>query len=323
MSNATIIFLLTLCIMILICIIVYQQFVFHNGTKAKIHEISSKLKELLDTDSDEKVTVFTDNKALIELATQINRMLEDRQKVKVEYRRAEMASKKMLSNISHDIKTPMTVILGYLEIMRLNGTQSNEMLQKVESTAQRVMGLITHFSFIPVSSAQFFTLAKLEAGDTDMPLERLNVNEACRENILDFYELLSQKDFQVELDIPDQALYANANKDALQRIMFNLISNAIRYGGDGKYLGMFLRADQAHIYIDIVDRGRGIEKEFADSVFDRLFMMEDSRNSAMQGNGLGLTIAKNLALQLGGDITLESHPHQKTVFTITLKKMAY
>ena len=60
-----------------------------------------------------------------------------------------MASKKMLSNISHDIKTPMTVILGYLEIMRLNGTQSNEMLQKVESTAQRVMGLIT----------QFFTLA--------------------------------------------------------------------------------------------------------------------------------------------------------------------
>lgn len=149
------------------------------------------------------------------------------------------------------------------------------------------------------------------------------MNEACRENILDFYELLSQKNFEVEINIPDHVLYANANKDALQRIMFNLISNAIRYGGDGKYLGMFLRADQAHIYIDIVDRGRGIEKEFADSVFDRLFMMEDSRNSAMQGNGLGLTIAKNLALQLGGDITLESHPHQKTVFTITLKKMVY
>ena len=312
MSNATIIFLLTLCIMILICIIVYQQFVFHNGTKAKIHEISSKLKELLDTDSDEKVTVFTDNKALIELATQINRMLEDRQKVKVEYRRAEMASKKMLSNISHDIKTPMTVILGYLEIMRLNGTQSNEMLQKVESTAQRVMGLIT----------QFFTLAKLEAGDTDMPLERLNVNEACRENILDFYELLSQKEFQVEIDIPEQTFYTNTNKDALQRMMYNLISNAIRYGREGKYLGVFLRADQAHIYIDIADRGPGIEKEFAESVFDRLFTMEDSRNSSMQGNGLGLTIAKNLALQLGGDITFVSQPYQRTVFTITLKKMA-
>ena len=197
--------------------------------------------------------------------------------------------------------------------MRLSGTQNNEMLQKVESTAHRVMGLIT----------QFFTLAKLEAGDTDIPLERLNVNEACRENILDFYELLSQKNFQVEIDIPDQVLYASANKDALQRIMFNLISNAIRYGSDGKYLGVFLRTDQVRIYIDIVDKGRGIEKEFAESVFDRLFTMEDSRNSSMQGNGLGLTIAKNLALQLGGNITLESRPYQKTVFTITLKKMAY
>ena len=85
---------------------------------------------------------------------------------------------------------------------------------------------------------------------------------------------------------------------------------------------MFLREDPAHLYIDIVDKGRGIEKEFADSVFDRLFTMEDSRNSAMQGNGLGLTIAKNLALQMGGDITLESQPHRKTTFTVTLKKMA-
>ena len=179
-----------------------------------------------------------------------------------------MASKKMLSNISHDIKTPMTVILGYLEIMRLNGTQSNEMLQKVESTAQRVMGLIT----------QFFTLAKLEAGDTDMPLERLNVNEACRENILDFYELLSQKNFEVEINIPDHVLYANANKDALQRIMFNLISNAIRYGGDGKYLGMFLRADSGTYLYRHCGQGRGIEKNLLTSVLIDLFTMEDSRN---------------------------------------------
>lgn len=313
MSSATIIFLLSICIVILVCIIVYQQFIFHNGTKSKIHEISSKLKELLDNGSDEKVTVFTDNKALIELAAQINRMLEDRQKVKVEYRRAEIAYKKMLSNISHDIKTPMTVILGYLEIMRLNGTQNNEMMQKVENTARRVMELIT----------QFFTLAKLEAGDTDIPLERININEVCRENLLSFYEILSQKDFQVEVDIPDQMLYANANKDALQRILFNLISNAIRYGGDGKYLGIFLRADQRDIYIDIIDKGIGIKKEFATSVFDRMFTMEDSRNSAMQGNGLGLTIAKNLAVQLGGDITLNSQPYKKTVFTIILKRMAY
>lgn len=313
MNDSSIIFLLTLSILLLCCVIAYQQFVFHTGTKAKISEISSKLKEILDTNSDEKVTVFTDSKALIELAIQINRMLEDRQKAKVDYKQAEIASKKMLSNISHDIKTPMTVILGYLEIMRLNETQNNQMLQKVDATAHRVMDLIS----------QFFTLAKLEAGDTDIQLVPLNINEVCKESILDFYELLAEKDFQVEINIPEQAAYGNANKEALQRIVFNLISNATRYGSDGKYLGVFLRTDSTYIYIDVVDKGRGIEKEFADSVFDRLFTMEDSRNSAMQGNGLGLTIAKNLALQMGGDITLESRPYQKTIFTIVLKKITY
>ena len=96
----------------------------------------------------------------------------------------------------------------------------------------------------------------------------------------------------------------------------------IRYGLDGRYLGLVLRSVKNDVYIDVIDKGKGIEKEFAGNVFERLFTMEDSRNSSMQGNGLGLTIAKNLALQLGGDITFVSQPYQRTVFTITLKKMA-
>ena len=313
MSEATIIFFLSICVAILVCVIVYQQFAFRTGTQAKLNGISQKLEEILDTDSDEKVMVFTDNPSLISLATQINRLLVDRQKVRADYRRSELASKRMLSNISHDIKTPMTVILGYLEIMRVNGDPRQEMLGKVEATAHRVMELIT----------QFFTLAKLEAGDTELERSKLNLNEVCSENILSFYELLSTQDFQIEVDIPNAPIFVMSNSDALQRILFNLISNAIRYGADGKYLGMVLRSDEENAYIDIIDKGRGIPKEFADTIFERLFTMEDSRNPRMQGNGLGLTIAKNLALQLGGDITLTSQPNVKTVFTVTLKKMTY
>lgn len=313
MSEATIIFFLSICVAILVCVIVYQQFAFRTGTQAKLNGISQKLEEILDTDSDEKVMVFTDNPSLISLATQINRLLVDRQKVRADYRRSELASKRMLSNISHDIKTPMTVILGYLEIMRVNGDPRQEMLGKVEATAHRVMELIT----------QFFTLAKLEAGDTELERSKLNLNEVCSENILSFYELLSTQDFQIEVDIPNAPVFVMSNSDALQRILFNLISNAIRYGADGKYLGMVLRSDEENAYIDIIDKGRGIPKEFADTIFDRLFTMEDSRNPRMQGNGLGLTIAKNLAVQLGGDITLTSQPNVKTVFTVTLKKMTY
>lgn len=135
--------------------------------------------------------VFTDEPALMELAGEINRLLVDRQRIKAEFKRGELSSKKMLANISHDIKTPLTVILGYLEIMWL-ADADNEMLKKVETKAKQVMDLIT----------QFFTLAKLEAGDADIPLSKINISEICRESALGFYEILLQKDFEVELSIP-------------------------------------------------------------------------------------------------------------------------
>lgn len=313
MSDATIIFFLSLCIVLLIGVVLYQQFVFRTGIQTKLRKMSEKLKEIIDTDSDERVMVFTENKELMELAAQINRFLETLLKVKVENRRSEIASKKMLSNISHDIKTPMTVILGYLEIMRINGTGTDEMLRKTEQKAKSVMELIN----------QFFTLAKLESGDMDMELSKIDVCESCRESILDFYEILTNNDFQVDVDLPKNSVYVQGNKEALQRILFNLISNVIRYGSDGKYLRMGLRTDERAVYIDVTDKGKGIDKTFADSVFNRLFTMEDSRNRNIQGNGLGLTIAKNLALQLGGNITLDSTPYVKTTFTVKLKKMSY
>lgn len=313
MSEATIIFFLTICVGILVCVILYQQFAFRTGTQAKLRAISDKLKEIIEKDSDEQITVFTENKDLMELAAQINALLEKYLKIKADYRRSEITSKKMLSNISHDIKTPMTVILGYLEIMQLSQTPSGEMLKKVERKAQSVMELIN----------QFFTLSKIESGDMDIELSRVDICEICRESVLDFYELLSNKKFYVKVDMPETPIYIQGNKEALQRILFNLISNVVRYGADGKYLGISLRDDDRNVYVDVTDKGKGIDKAFADSIFDRLFTMEDSRNRNIQGNGLGLTIAQNLAQRLGGTITLESIPHVKTTFTVRLKKISF
>ena len=313
MSELTIIFFLLICIVILLITVLYQQFAFRTGIQKKIQKISEKLKEITDTNSSERVMVFTENKELMELTAQINRLLENHLKVKADCCRSEIASKKMLSNISHDIKTPMTVILGYLEIMRTNGTSTDEMLGKIEQKAKNVMELIN----------QFFTLAKLESGDMDIELSRIDVCEVCRESILDFYGILTNKNFQVDIDIPETSVYVHGNKEAIQRILFNLISNVIRYGADGKYLGISLRTDKNAVFIDVIDRGKGIDKNFAASVFDRLFIMEDSRNRNIQGNGLGLTISKNLALQLGGDIILDSTPNVKTIFSVKLKKMSY
>ena len=305
-------FILIGVVIILLFIAIYQQFIYTKGIRAKLKKISRELSDIVENDSDEKIMVFTDSGTLMDLCGQINRLLSDRQKIKGDFRKQEISSKKMLSNISHDVKTPLTVILGYLEMMRLERPE-DEALRKVETKALQVMELINHF----------FTLAKLEAGDMDIEISKINVSELCRENILSFYDILQGKDFVVKISIPEKDIFVQGEKGAIDRILSNLISNAVRYGSDGKYIGLTLRESKNHVYIDIVDKGKGIEKEFAGNVFERLYTMEDSRNRHIQGNGLGLTIAKNLAGQLGGDIYLESEPNVKTTFTVKLKKFIY
>ena len=214
MSDKTIILFLAVLSVVLFSVVLYQRFLFKRGIQAKLRQMNEKLEEISETGSDEKVMIFTENPVLMELGGQINRLLIERQKIKADFKREELSSKKMLSNISHDIKTPLTVILGYLEIMRLNYTE-DEMLKKVEAKAKQVMNLIN----------QFFTLAKLESGDTSITLSKININEACRENVLEFYDILSQKEVQVDLFIPETAIFVQGDKEALQRILNNLLSN--------------------------------------------------------------------------------------------------
>lgn len=307
--ESKIIFFLISIIILLVVFILYNRFVFNRDIKEKLNQIIRKLEEISETDSDEKVIIFTDNKLLMELAGQINCILTDRQKTKADFMREKISSKKMLANISHDIKTPLTVILGYLEIMRLNN-KYNESLEKVELKAKQVMELVN----------QFFTLAKLESKDTKIKLCKINISEVCRESILSFYDILLQKDFTVDISIPETAVFVQGDKESLQRILSNLLSNVIRYGDAGKYLGVFLRNDKDNVYIDVTDRGKGIKKEFAPYIFNRLYTVKDFRNREIKGSGLGLAIAKNLAIQLGGGIFLRSIPDEETTFTVQLKK---
>ena len=218
MNNAPIVFLLLVCTVVLAGIVLYQQFAFRLGMQRQLKQISRKLAEIQDADSDEYVMNFTDNKALMELLAQINRLLEERKKIKADFRHSENSLKKMLSNISHDIKTPMTVILGYLEILKMDSMKENEMLLKVEQKTQQVMDLIN----------QFFTLAKLEAGDTDIEISKIDICESCRESVLDFYEILTQKEFQVEAEIPEDQFLSREIR--MLCAVFFLISYQMRYG---------------------------------------------------------------------------------------------
>ena len=312
MHYETIILFLSLAIATLLCIVIYQQVTFRHGLSHKLWEVERSLKKILDTISGEQVMAFTDCDALIALIAQIDRLLDDRQSLHVRYLRSEEASRKMLSNISHDIKTPLTVLLGHLEILRLRMPEEPA-LEKAERKAKQVMAMID----------EFFTLAKLEAGDTDLPLGRIGINELCRQAVLDRYDLLTRQGFAVDLAISESTFFVWGNADAIERILSNLLSNALRYGSDGKYIGIALRTDEHFVYVDVADRGKGIEANAAGNVFDRLYTLEDSRSREVQGNGLGLTIAKNLAIRMDGELTFASTPNIKTVFTLKLKRLSY
>ena len=277
--------------------VLYQRIVLQAQMRQSLEEMTAVLGRVLDGESGEQVMVFTQDQALTGLIAQINRLLEERQRRRAEYRRTEQAVRRMLANISHDIRTPMTVVLGYLEIMRLRKECREELLEKVEARAGEVMELMD----------RFFTLAKLEAGDMELERSRVDVGEVCRETVLDFYQILTRQEIRVEAEIPEGAVWGCCDREALRRILNNLISNAVRYGGDGGYLGVSLREGEDALFLEVADRGKGVAPGAGEQVFQRLVTLEDSRSSG-EGSGLGLSIARELARRMGGDIDLESVP---------------
>lgn len=276
-----------------------------------------KLNEIINSSSSEQLLLATGDKQLKQLLIEINRLFAYHQKKIVNYNKMEISIRKMLSNISHDLKTPLTVVLGYSETLLhdrdMDGEERGRLLLKIQEKAEEVLQLMN----------KFFDLAKLESGDQNFPLTRINMSEVCRHAILTFYDLLSSQGFDVRIVIPDEAVYAHANEEALHRILNNLLSNAIEYGGDGKVVGLTLRYDEKDVYVDIWDRGKGIHETQLDLIFERMYTLEDSRNKRYQGSGLGLTITKRLVEQLGGEISVQSKPYERTAFTFRLKRMTY
>ncbi|MBU3186229.1 sensor histidine kinase [Clostridium estertheticum] len=308
--------LLIIIIFILICIILFKTNVEKKRNNT-LKYIQNKLNKIINENTNEKLLVETEDKELKKILVEINNLLDFNQKILADYRKKEISISKMLSNISHDLKTPLTVVLGYIETIKLDNNISKAerdlLLSNVYTKALEVIDLIN----------EFFDLAKLESGDKDITISRVNINEICKKSILEFYENLTSKGYEVSIDIPSTNIYVLGNLDAIHRIMNNLISNAIKYGSDGKYLGLKLTYDDNCSYVEICDKGKGIEEINVDRVFERMYTLEDSRNKLYQGSGLGLTITKRLVEKLGGKISLESKPYEKTSFIFQLKRITY
>jgi len=308
--------LLLLMIVLLVGIIIFQVRA-KKQQNAMIQYMHQKLQAIINEQSSEKILVSTANHELQQLLIAVNALLDHNQKVLATHRKMESSMKKMLSNISHDLKTPLTVVLGYTEMLKLkqslNEEERQRLLTGVHSKTLEVLKIIH----------TFFDLAKLEAGDTDYPMTKINVSEICRKNILSFYDMITSMGLEIDIVIPEISAYAHGNEEALDRVLNNLLSNAVAYGAAGNIIGLTVRNDDTNIFIDVWDRGQGIDEYHIDNVFERMYTLEDSRNKSFQGSGLGLTITKRLVELMEGSIQLSSIPYEKTIFTVSLKRMTY
>ncbi|MBJ7897580.1 HAMP domain-containing histidine kinase [Bacillus atrophaeus] len=302
---------------IILAVVNMAQYQMKRSRDRSLEYIIKKLNSLTEQHSAGQILLLTDDRKLQALLVQINQLLDDNQKITARFTRTEHSMKRMLTNMSHDLKTPLTVVLGYIEAIQndsdLADAERKALLEKLHQKTYEIIRLMN----------SFFDLAKLESGDKEIPITKIHINELCKKNILSFYDVVQAKGYEAAIDIPDIPVYAKGNEEALDRVFQNLLSNAIQYGGDGKVIGLSLSSDEQHVYISVWDRGKGIGEREQERVFERLYTLEESRNKSFQGSGLGLTITKRLVEQMGGAIALQSKPYERTAFTITLKRMTY
>ncbi|MFJ8263545.1 sensor histidine kinase [Rummeliibacillus sp. NPDC094406] len=303
------------CIIVVLLICLIYQYQSKKVRNKNLAYITNKIEQMKASQSNERVLIVTDDKHLIEMLEMLNQIVDDYQENVRQYKKMEASMKRMLANVSHDLKTPLTVIAGYIEMLQ-NQPQMNEheRVRLLEQVQGKTLELITLMN-------TFFDLAKLESGDKDIPLEKVNLTEICKNNMLLFYEWIQIKGLEVVIEIPEKPIFALGNGEALNRVLNNLISNGLRYGADGKMIGLRVFYDETRVHVEVSDKGKGINETEQERVFERMFTLEESRNKAFQGSGLGLTITKRLVEEMQGDISIQSIPFEKTSFTFSLKRL--
>ena len=295
---------------VLLIILIWQQ-IQHKELEREINYITDRLVSLSITSDNGFVLIPTDNDSIKKLGAVLNTLLQDFFLKKSEFEQSKQAMAQVLTNISHDIRTPLTVLKGNSEMLS-NITNDPSMPENVHAMADKIDrkadDLISTIN-------DYFTMSKIASGDLPIKLKKENVSRLCQDTILDYYDLLEQKQFEVDIQIPDPPIFAYIDNEALQRILKNLIDNAIRHGGDGKYLSLRLTTSNGNSIIEIEDHGNGMSPQQQKQIFARNYTT--ARKSS--GSGLGLAISKRLAEQIGAELEVYSIQNERTTFSIILK----
>lgn len=230
--------------------------------------------------------------------------------IRAKERAEEMSRLKssFLANMSHEIRTPLTAIIGFAEVLQdeLEGTDAN-MLSMILRSGRRLERTLT----------SVLDLAQLESKTVELSVEQIDLSAEIHEAVSMFERAAEEKGLRLDVDVPDEPVPADLDLGAVQRILTNLISNAVKFTEEGS-VRVGLRTDDTHVKIDVEDTGIGIEPAYAEKIFREFTQESDGYTRTYEGVGLGLHITKLLLDLLGGEIALETEKGVGSRFTATL-----
>lgn len=290
---------------IMLAVMIAAYFITEHLTRP-VKEMRLAVREFSKGNFEPRIQVVGDDE-ISDLANTFNQMAESLAK-------SENLRSTFLANVSHDLRTPMTTIAGYIDGIRSGAIppeKQNYYLGIVSSEIQRLSRLVN----------QLLDLSRMEAGMRQFNPTEFDICELARLILISFESKIDEKHLDVDFDIEEERMPVIADRDAMHQILYNLCDNAIKFSNEGGLLRICIRTGERGKYaVTVYNEGTGIPKEDLPYIFDRFYKSDKSRGLDKIGVGLGLYIVKTMLTANGESIRAESEEGKNCAFTFTVKR---
>lgn len=278
-------------------------------TKQQISVIQEAVTDIKDGNLNRKI-LTRENDMTRQICYDLNAITTDMQVTLISQRQSEQAYKRLMTSLSHDVKTPLTSLVGYLEAIEKNIVTGKEKDEYIEVAIGKAYSLKEF-------TERLFEWVKLDAREQLFHFEVCDVNELSRSIAADWIIIIENNNFDYEINIPETECLARIDINSYTRILNNLFQNVIAHS-KGTKLVFDLYEDEKQVTVKVSDNGIGIPSDELSHIFERMYRGDKSRMTA--GAGLGLSITKELVSVHKGTIDVESTLKGSTTFTIILPK---
>lgn len=276
-----------------------------------ISRISAAVQNISEGDLNVTVEVEGDDEFSV-MAENLNKMVEELRRLMDKEREAERTKNELITNVAHDLRTPLTSIIGYLELL------SGEVVLEPETQKNYINIAYVKTKRLEKLIEDLFGFTKLNYGKMSMHVAQVDVVKLISQLLEEFYPSFMDKNLSYELESNVPARIITADGSLLARLFDNLINNAIKYGADGKRILVKIQGGDEVVTIQVINFGYVIPADELPFIFNKFYRVEQSRSTNTGGTGLGLAIAKNIVDMHGGTIDVASDL-SGTVFTVKLK----